>query len=243
MVKYDNFDQPQAKQPERRSAVKTPVQPGPTSDSRDSTDDTVLTASPGENSFLALQQDLQSCLAVIDTEVMKSYLPTLQDCPVIPFEESAIDGLEEIQFFRITELVYQEDEFSVHKLATVFHTLSNKLCTLVLMIQSDGQDNAFYLGVRSKRESNSTGTMRQMLEKSLLGLFPGSSTAEYLSDTKNADLERLGLVPNQGENMKIGCVSSVSCIADYKQEKTSLENKSFFQGLEKFIYSMQGKAV
>ena len=200
---------------------------------------TVYADAPSELNFLTLQQNLQHCLAIIDSEVMKDYIPTLQHCDVVPFDEGTVDQLQDIQFFRITELVYQEDEFSVHKLATVFHALSNKPCTLVLMIQSDGQTNNFYLGVRPRDSRNSAGTMRKMLEQSLLGLFPGSHTAEYRTDELEADLHRLGFYPGGGD---IGCISSVSCIADYKQEKSNIGNKDFFQGLEKFIYSMQGKA-
>ena len=43
------------------------------------------------------------------------------------------------------------------------------------------------------------------------------------------------------DKLHIGAISSVTCIADYKQDKSSFENKTFIQGLEKFIYSMQGK--
>lgn len=200
---------------------------------------TVYADAPSELNFLTLQQNLQNCLAIIDSEVMKDYIPALQHCDVAPFDESTVNQLQGIQFFRITELVYQEDEFSVHKLATVFHALSNKPCTLALMIQSDGQTNNFYLGARPRDSGNSAGTMRKMLEHSLLGLFPGSRTAEYRTDELEADLRRLGFYPGGKD---IGCISSVSCIADYKQEKSNIGNKDFFQGLEKFIYSMQGKA-
>ena len=130
--------------------------------------------SVSELNFAALQQNLNHCLTIIDNEVMKDYVPSLCRCPVIPLEEASLEELQQIQFFRISKLVYQEDEFSVHKLATIFNALSNKPCTLVLMIQSDGQNNDFYLGVRSRDVRHSTGTMKQLLEQSLLGLFPGS---------------------------------------------------------------------
>ena len=196
---------------------------------------TMYADSPSELNFSTLQQNLQNCLSIVDNEVMKNYVPALQNCAVVKFDDAVLQELNDdakfIQFFRITELVYQEDEFSVHKLATVFNALSNKLCTLVLMIQSDGATNNFYLGVRS-RGNSSTGTMKQLLEQSLLGLFPGSDTEQYLRENLVADLKRAN----------VGCVSSVTCIADYKQDKESLDNKDFIQGLEKFIYSMQGKA-
>lgn len=195
---------------------------------------TMYADSPTELNFMALQHNLQNCLSIVDNEVMKNYVPVLKDCSVVAFDDTLLqeinDDAKYIQFFRITELVYQEDEFSVHKLATVFNALSNKPCTLVLMIKSDGTTNNFYLGVRSNGNS-STGTMKQLLEQSLLGLFPGSCTEEYLRETLVSDLT----------DVRVGCISSVTCIADYKQEKESLENKDFIQGLEKFVYGMQGK--
>lgn len=194
--------------------------------------ETLYTDLPDDFLYQTLQQNLQNCLAIIDSEVMKDYMSSLQSCEVVPLEEDKLKSLQQIQFFRITELVYQEDEFSPYKLATVFNALSSKPCTLVLMIQSDGQTNNFYLGVRSRDEQYSTGTMRRMLEQSLLGLFPGSNIADHYNEELTASLEAL----------RVGCVSSVSCIADYKQGQDPTEDKSYVQGLEKFVYSMQGKA-
>lgn len=193
----------------------------------------IYAESPGDFNFITLQNNLQKCLSIIDNEVMKDYVPTLQNCSAVDVDDATISALEEFQFFRVSELVYQEDESSVHKLATIFNALLDKPCTLVLMIQSDGQTNDFYLGVRSRDKQHfSSGTMRQLLEQSLLGLFPGSKTEDYINENMRADLDKLD----------IGAISSVTCIADYKQDKDSYENINFIQGLEKFIYSMQGKA-
>lgn len=189
---------------------------------------------PDQLTFEVLQQNLYNCLTVVGNEVVKEYLPVLQRCEVVPANEEELRRLEQepVQFFRINELVYQENEFSVDKLATVFNTLSNKPCTLVLMIRSDGQTNNFYLGVRSRDGQHySSGTMRKMLEQSLLGLFPGSATGDYYNETLAVDLAELE---------KSGCISSVTCVADYKQEREAQTNKEFIQGLEKFIDSMQG---
>lgn len=195
----------------------------------------VVYADPPENvNFAKLQENLQTCLSLLDNEVLKNYVPSLQDCEVVEFDNSILkDDTKRIQFFRITELVYQENEFSVHKLATVFNALSNKPCTLVLMIQSDGKTNNFYLGVRP-RGNSSAKTMRDLLKRGLYGLFPGSCTKKCL----NEELDNLLTdIKNQ-----VGCVAAVTCIADYKQDEESPENKEFIQGLEKFVYSMQGSA-
>lgn len=179
-----------------------------------------------------LQRNLGNCMEIIEDEVMKGYITKLSNLRIAELDQDIIKSLQEIYFFRVTQLVYQEDEFSVHKLSTVFHTLSNKPCTLVMMVKSDGIRNEFYMGVRSLNEKNSSGTMMRTLKQSLLGLFPGSRIESYYNEDMKKDLQRL----------HVGCISSATCVADYKQEKEEVTNQDFIQGLEKFIYSMQGRA-
>lgn len=179
-----------------------------------------------------LQQNLGNCLQIIDDEVMKGYRSNLCNLPIIAFDNERALSLKDIHFFRVSELVYQEDEFSVYKLATMFHSLSNKPCTLVMMIKSDGLKNDFYLGVRSLDGRFSSGTMMQMLRQSLLGMFPGSQIDAYYDEELKKDMQ----------NMKAGCISSVTCVADFKQENDDINNQEFVQGLEKFVDSMQGRA-
>lgn len=181
------------------------------------------------SSFSYLRQNLSNCLSIINDEVLKGYVTKLSTLPIVT-APSKPEDLNEIQFFKITELVYQEEEFSVDKLAMVYHSLSNKPCTLVLLIKSDGEKTDFYMGVRATGK-NSGGTMRKMLENSLLGLFPGSQISKYDNDDMKKDIGSL----------KVECISSVTCIADYKQEQDSMNNRDFIQGLEKFIYSLHGK--
>lgn len=176
-----------------------------------------------------LQDNLGNCLGIIDDEVMKGYVTKLDQLPIIKLDEEVEKDLKDIHFFKISELVYQEDEFSVDKLAMVFHALSNKPCTLVLMLKSNGEQTDFYLGARPKG-NNSAGTLFQMLKQSLMGFFPGSRISDYYDEDMKQDM--------QAE--KIGCISSVTCVADYKQESDTITNKEFIQGLEKFVYAMQG---
>lgn len=177
-----------------------------------------------------LQENLGNCLSIIDDEVMKGYVTRLEQLPILDPKECGVENLEEVQFFRITELVYQEDEFSVDKLSMMFHALSGFPCTLVLMLQSDGAQTNFYLGARSNEKQHSTGTMRSMLEKSLMGFFPGSKIEKFFAEDCCAALA--------AANAK--CVSSVTSVADYKRNEDSVTNKDFVQGLEKFVYAMKG---
>ena len=178
-----------------------------------------------------LQNNLGNCLQIIDDEVMKGYVTRLDQLPIIIQDEEIYDNLNDMHFFKISELVYQEDEFSVDKLAMVFHALANKPCTLVLMLRSDGEKTDFYLGARPNDE-RSAGTLFQMLKQSLLGFFPGSKISDYYDEEMKKDIQ----------SINIGCISSVTSVADYKQEQDTITNKEFIQGLEKFVYAMQGKS-
>ena len=196
--------------------------------------DTHFQVPPDEMNLAVLQDNLAGCLRIVDDEVMKGYISRISDMEIIPLNTAEFDeSFDQVQFFRIMELVYEKDEFSVHKLSTVFHTLSNKPCTVVLMIQSDGYTNQFYLGVRSLASEASTGRMRNMLEQSLLGLFPGSRIEHYPEEKLT---ESLNTIMSTTE-----AVSGVTCVADYKRMDTAVSNQDFIQGLEKFVQSMHGK--
>lgn len=186
---------------------------------------------PEKMDISLLQRNLGHCLNIIEDEVMKGYVTKLEQLPIIPPHNMINSKLNDIHFFRISELVYQEDEFSVDKLAMVFHTLSNKPCTLVLMLKNNSEKVDFYLGARPKG-NNAPETLFKMLQQSLLGFFPGSRITKYYDEDMKRDIQSLN----------VGSISSVTCIADYKQNKESMTNKDFIQGLEKFVYTMQGKS-
>lgn len=187
-------------------------------------------AEPQNLSINILQNNLGNCLSIIDDEVMKGYVTRLDQLPIIIQNDEVYENLNDIHFFKISELVYQEDEFSVDKLSMVFHALSNKPCTLVLMLRSNGEKTEFYLGARPNDE-RSAGTLFQMLKQSLLGFFPGSQISDYYDEDMKKDLH----------SIDVGCISSVTSVADYKQDQEGMTNKEFIQGLEKFVYAMQGK--
>lgn len=184
-----------------------------------------------ELNLSTLQNNLGHCLNIIDEEVMKGYVTKLSNLPIIKPETYINAELSDIHFFKISELVYQEDEFSVDKLSMVFQTLSNRPCTLVMMLKSNGEQTDFYLGARPNG-NNSAGTLFQMLKQSLLGVFPGSRISEYYDEDMKRDMQTINA----------GCISSVTCVADYKRDKENITNKEFIQGLEKFVYTMQGKS-
>lgn len=182
-----------------------------------------------------LEQNVGNCLQLIDDEIMKSYVTKLSDLPIIEpdFDEEKFRN-EPYQWFHITKLVYEKEEFSVSKLATVFQTVAGKNSTLVLIIQSKNHSTNFYIGVRNHDEKDFTGTLRQILETSLKGQFPGSEFDNEFDINKMEEIK-------SAIQAETNSVSAVTCIPDFKQDKDFYENKDFLQGLEKFVISMQEK--
>lgn len=182
-----------------------------------------------------LEQNVGNCLQLIDDEIMKSYVTKLSDLPIIEpdFDEEKFKS-EPYQWFHITKLVYEKEEFSVSKLATVFQTVAGKNSTLVLIIQSKNHRTNFYIGVRNHDEKDFTGTLRQILETSLKGQFPGSEFDNEFDINKMEEIK-------SAIQAETNSVSAVTCIPDFKQDKDFYENKDFLQGLEKFVISMQEK--
>lgn len=173
-----------------------------------------------------LDDNLQYCLGLVDDKLMKGYITRLDKLEAVPANFS---GIENMRFFKIDELVYEEDEFSSEKLATVYHALSNKPCTIALMVKSDGSRNSLYMGVRSDNpEEFSSATMCELLQQTFIGQFPGSKTSNHFDSLQDMQED-------------FHSISSVSCVSDYKQDKQQLENKKFIQSIEKFLVGMSGR--
>lgn len=54
----------------------------------------VYAESPSDINFITLQNNLENCLSIVDNEVMKNYVPALQNCPVVPLDDVTLSELE-----------------------------------------------------------------------------------------------------------------------------------------------------
>ncbi|WP_332373127.1 MULTISPECIES: helicase HerA domain-containing protein [Lactococcus] len=176
-----------------------------------------------------LKQKLAEANQLVDDVVLKHYLTRLSELEVLPLENPEIQ-INDIQLFKITEMVYQTDEYSTHKFSAVFDVLQNLNCGVFIVVDSDGEKTEFYMGVRSLDDKRTTSTLKSMLENSLKGQFPGVKTENLLNDPAEELLKRL---PSEH-------ITSVSVVAKSKDEN-SKDNLHFIQGLEKFALAMQGK--
>ena len=109
------------------------------------------TMTPAKNSpapmpeFEELNQNFQSALQVVDDIVLKNYVQHLHDFKIVPLDESvkATNLSENVRLFKITEMVYEKDEFAAYKFASVFNALSTTDCAVFVIIDSNGEKTDF----------------------------------------------------------------------------------------------------
>ncbi len=179
-------------------------------------------------------------MKTIDSGMRHHYLTQLSQFQVAPLAQ--LQPLEEdiisnIRLFKITEMVYHKGEPATDKFTTVFNTLSTFNASVFILMDSDGQKTDFYLGVRNNENDESplkrsTVTLGDTLKNTLIGHFPGVKI-------ENRDRKRIAKLSHKMQEQSN--LTSVSVIADYKQEKRQQNAEYFLQGLEKLALSMQGR--
>ena len=178
-------------------------------------------------------------LEIIDEYVRKKYLTRLSDMQImptgeiIPLEEDLIDN---VRLYRITEMVYQKDESVIDKFTTVFNTLATYNASVFFLIDSNGRQTNYYLGVRNNEanaspKKRSTVTLGDTLKQTLIGHFPGVKI-------ENEDRKKIAALSEK--IAALNNVASVSVVGGSRREKETLQNESA-QGMEKLCLAMSGR--
>jgi hypothetical protein len=188
--------------------------------------------SPAVPQYDELNTNLMEAYKLVDDIVLKNYINRLTDLDIIPLDEETIRNniSENVRFFKITEMVYQKDEYSTYKFASVFNAAQNMDCAVFVIADSDGQKTDFYMGIRSMDSKRTTKSLKDTLKNALSGQFPGIKTEDLL---ENRVMELMS-------NIKANSIASVSCVANNKDDEF-VNNQNFLQGFEKMALAMQGK--
>lgn len=177
-----------------------------------------------------LQENFSAAFQLVDDVVLKNYITKLTQFPVIPLKDETINrNLGKIRLFKITEMVYGENESATYKFASVFNAVAATQSAIVTIISSNGIKTDFYLGIRSLSDENSTQTSYASLVNAMKGQFPGIS----MKNLKNKEIEDLL------QSIETGAISAVSCVANNKNREF-IANDEYLQGLEKLALAMQG---
>ena len=136
---------------------------------------------PQNTEIIEVQEmTVKNRLEIIEEGIRKKYLARLTEMQIapignlIPLEEDLIDN---VRLNRITEMVYQKGESATDKFTTVFNTLSTYNASVFIIIDSDGRNTEFYIGVRNNETDplvkRSSVTLGDTLKNTLIGHFPG----------------------------------------------------------------------
>ena len=182
---------------------------------------------------------IENRLEIIDEGIRKKYLARLSEMTIAPTGNLPVledDFISNVRLYRITEMVYQKGEPVTDKFTTVFNTLSTYNASVFVLIDSDGKETRFYLGVRNNEPDESplkrsTVTLGDTLKQTLTGHFPG---AKIVNEDRKAIAEISKKISETGN------VASVSVVGNSKSEK-DLSNEQFVQGLEKLVLAMSGR--
>ena len=177
-------------------------------------------------------------LEIIDEGIRKKYLARLSEMEIAPaagLPDLEYELINNIRLYRVTEMVYQKGESVTDKFTTVYNTLSAYNASVFIVIDSDGNETNFYLGVRSNDtetdpEKRSMVTLGDTLKNTLVGNFPG---VKILNEdrTRISKLSEKILAQNN--------VASVSVVGNSKNNEQA--NEQFVQGLEKLALAMYGR--
>lgn len=193
--------------------------------------DEVLPEQPENHppSMVELKTQLAESSKLVDDIILKKYLHKLTDLEIIPLNDD-LKKISDIRLFKITEMVYQKDEYSTYKFASVFNSVQNLNCGVFIVAESNGEETNFYMGVRSLDNKRTTKSLKDTLRNALIGQFPGVKSTDLLDPQAEAFLAD---IPTKN-------ISSVSCVANNKDEDFK-DNETFIQGLEKLALAMQGQ--
>lgn len=180
-------------------------------------------------SLAKIEEQMIESSKLIDDIILKKYLHRLTDFEIIPLGDE-LKSISDIRLFRITEMVYQKDEYSTYKFASVFNSVQSLNCGVFIVVNSDGEKTDFYMGVRSLDDKRTTKSLKDTLRNALIGQFPGVKTTDLLEQQAKALLNE---IPSKN-------ISSVSCVANNKDDDFN-DNETFIQGLEKLALAMQGQ--
>lgn len=184
------------------------------------------------------EMTVKNRLEIIEEGIRKKYLARLTEMQIapignlIPLEEDLIDN---VRLYRITEMVYQKGESATDKFTTVFNTLSTYNASVFIIIDSDGRNTEFYIGVRNNETDplakRSSVTLGDTLKNTLIGHFPG---------IKIENENRLRIASLSEKILRQHNVASVSVVGSSKSTKDQ-SNDQFVQGLEKLALAMEGR--
>lgn len=188
--------------------------------------------------------ELISAFQQADFIVTKQYLSFLEELPVKELENDEYLVNKRSQFFKLGKLVYDKDENNIQKLTNVYTAMAALNVNVSLIIQSDGSNVDFYIGICDEKKPTTRYSKTEALYNNIVGNFPGSIELPFFDKSKNKSMALLD--DNKLKSVIDDCfkvtntsISAVSGVASIRQHNIE-ENSEFTQGIEKMLETMKG---
>ncbi len=184
--------------------------------------------------------ELNKAIDLIQHTVYKKYLAELEFYPLLKPTPALLDedAGNCLRFFQLEKLTCKKGEDIFQKLSTVYHASMLLKCSLAVIIDVESIDAPakIYLGVKNDGENRANlGTSFRTLKNGIKSNFPGTKFHDIPAQ------EGMSKIVEDIFGKHIKHISSVSCVAAAR-DKSKTENKSFIQGIERFIDTMRGNA-
>lgn len=180
--------------------------------------------------YKEMELSFQKTLEIIDDAILKNYVTNLYQLVPEHNQREISEVVQSVRMYKVTKMVYEKNEFSLHKFTSVYNSLSHISTSVFLMIDSNGLETEIYIGVKSEDKRRTASSTGKLLFNILKGQFPGIE----LENKFENEIEDLLNKP-KGE-----FVSAVTNIGNLIDEENK-NNEEFVQGLEKLIKTMQGQ--
>lgn len=180
--------------------------------------------------YKEMESNFKKTLEIIDDAILKNYVTNLYQLIPEKNQKKLFKTVQNVRMYRITKMVYEKNEFSLHKFTSVFNSLSHISTSVFLMIDSNGLETELYIGIKSDDKRRTASSTGKLLFNILKGQFPGIE----LQNKFGNEIEDLLNKP-RGE-----FVSTVTSIGNLVDEQNR-SNEEFVQGLEKLIKTMEGQ--
>lgn len=180
--------------------------------------------------YQEMESSFRKTLEIIDDAILKNYVTNLDQLVPEKSQEKLSKTIQNVRMYRITKMVYEKNEFSLHKFTSVFNSLSHISTSVFLMIDSNGLETELYIGIKSDDKRRTASSTGKLLFNILKGQFPGIE----LQNKFGNEIEDLLNKP-RGEFVSV--VTSIGNLVDEENRN----NEEFVQGLEKLIKTMEGQ--
>lgn len=180
--------------------------------------------------YKEMESNFRKTLEIVDDAILKNYVTNLYQLIPEKNQEKLFKTVRNVRMYRITKMVYEKNEFSLHKFTSVFNSLSHINTSVFLMIDSNELETELYIGIKSEDKRRTASSTGKLLFNILKGQFPGIE----LENKFENEIEDLLNKP-RGE-----FVSTVTSIGNLVDEQNR-SNEEFVQGLEKLIKTMEGQ--